>query len=62
MFFITRLTENTNLAVVIPPSEQAFNAAQMNLEASRPQFMELDVARTPKGGGGGFFESVGRDV
>ena len=28
MFFITRLTENTNLAVCIPPSEQIFNAAR----------------------------------
>lgn len=65
MFFITRLTENTNLAVVIPPSEQIFNNAQMNLAIARPRFVNLDVATRAKqsaGQGGGFFESVGRDV
>lgn len=65
MFFITRLTENCNLAVIIPPSEQVFNAAMTNVAISRKSFNELDVQRERKGGGaggGGFFESVGRDV
>ena len=44
MFFITRLTENTNLAAVIPPSEQVFNAARLNILLARYKFAELDIA------------------
>lgn len=44
MFFITRLTENTNLAVSIPPSEQIFNAARINIALARPKFEGLDVS------------------
>lgn len=44
MFFITRLTENTNLAASIPPSEQIFNAARINILLVRPKFAELDIA------------------
>ena len=43
MFFVTRMTENTNLAVVIPPSEQVFNVARANLEEARERFGRLDV-------------------
>lgn len=43
MFFITRLTENTNLAVSIPPSEQIFNAARVNIQLARSRFAELDI-------------------
>ncbi|KAF2140407.1 uncharacterized protein K452DRAFT_360020 [Aplosporella prunicola CBS 121167] len=43
MFFITRLTENTNLAASIPPSEQVFNAARVNISLARARFAELDV-------------------
>ncbi|KAF2753933.1 hypothetical protein EJ05DRAFT_479958 [Pseudovirgaria hyperparasitica] len=50
MFFITRLTENTNLAVDIPPSEQVFNAARMNIMLARPKFAELDIASKAKAG------------
>ncbi len=48
MFFITRLTENTNLAVTIPPSEQVFNAARVNIFQVRPKFAELDIAAKPR--------------
>lgn len=48
MFFITRLTENTNLAVAIPPSEQIFNAARVNIFQVRPRFAELDIASKPR--------------
>jgi len=43
MFFITRLTENTNLAASIPPSEGVFNAARINIQLARPKFAELDI-------------------
>ncbi|KAF2403103.1 GTP-binding protein GTR1 [Trichodelitschia bisporula] len=43
MFFITRLTENTNLAVTIPPSEHVFNAARVNIALARPRFADLDI-------------------
>lgn len=43
MFFITRLTENTNLAVVLPPGEAYFNAARVNIMLSRGRFEELDI-------------------
>lgn len=48
MFFITRLTENTNLAASIPPSEQIFNAARVNILLARPRFAELDISAKPK--------------
>lgn len=44
MFFITRLTENTNLAACIPPSEEVFNAARLNVGLARRRFAELDIA------------------
>ena len=44
MFFITRLTENTNLAVSIPPYEHIFNAARINISMVRSRFAELDVS------------------
>lgn len=50
MFFITRLTENTNLAASIPPSEQIFNAARINIALARPKFAELDIASKPRPG------------
>ncbi|KAF2703461.1 hypothetical protein K504DRAFT_463523 [Pleomassaria siparia CBS 279.74] len=50
MFFITRLTENTNLAASIPPSEQIFNAARVNILLVRPKFAELDIASKPRPG------------
>jgi Ras-related GTP-binding protein A/B len=50
MFFITRLTENTNLAASIPPSEQVFNAARVNILLVRPKFAELDIAAKPRPG------------
>ena len=48
MFFITRLTENTNLAASIPPSEQIFNAARVNILLARPRFAELDITAKSK--------------
>jgi Ras-related GTP-binding protein A/B len=48
MFFITRLTENTNLAASIPPSEQVFNAARVNIMLARSKFAELDIANRPR--------------
>jgi len=48
MFFITRLTENTNLAACIPPAEHIFNAARVNIALARPRFAELDVASRKK--------------
>jgi len=48
MFFITRLTENTNLAACIPPAEHIFNAARVNIALARPRFAELDVAMLKK--------------
>jgi Ras-related GTP-binding protein A/B len=48
MFFITRLTENTNLAVVLPPHEGMFNTARLNITLARPKFAELDVGMTKR--------------
>jgi Ras-related GTP-binding protein A/B len=48
MFFITRLTENTNLAVSIPPYEHIFNAARINITMVRNRFAELDVSGKKK--------------
>jgi Ras-related GTP-binding protein A/B len=44
MFFITRLTENTNLAVSLPPYEHIFNSARINISLSRPKFAELELS------------------
>ena len=43
MFFITRLTDNTNLAVVMPSDEGAFNAARVNVQLARQEFAHLDI-------------------
>lgn len=43
MFFITRLTENTNLAVVMPSDEGAFNSARVNVQLARREFAHLDI-------------------
>jgi Ras-related GTP-binding protein A/B len=43
MFFITRLTENTNLAVVMPSKEAAFNSARVNVQLARQEFAHLDI-------------------
>lgn len=43
MFFITRLTENTNLAVVMPSDEASFNAARVNVQLARTEFAHLDI-------------------
>lgn len=43
MFFITRLTENTNLAVVMPSDEGAFNTARLNVQIARLEFAHLDI-------------------
>jgi Ras-related GTP-binding protein A/B len=43
MFFITRLTENTNLAVVMASDEGAFNTARVNVELARKEFSHLDI-------------------
>jgi Ras-related GTP-binding protein A/B len=48
MFFITRLTENTNLAVSIPPYEHIFNAARINISLVRNRFAEMDVSTGKK--------------
>lgn len=56
-WFVTRLTENTNLAVVLPPGEQLFNFAKAGVDAARARFVELDV-----GGGGREVKGEGRVV
>lgn len=43
MFFITRLTENTNLAVCMPNDEGAFNSARVNVQIARREFAHLDI-------------------
>ena len=57
MFLITRLTENTNLAVVMPSGEALYNTARINILLARDRFGELDIttkaprtdaARTPE--------------
>ncbi|KAK4977314.1 hypothetical protein LTR28_007607 [Elasticomyces elasticus] len=49
MFFISRLTDNTNLAVVMGSSEAAFNCARINVLLARKQFRELDIGGSGKG-------------
>lgn len=53
MFLITRLTENTNLAVCLPSGEAMYNAARINIALSRHKFEELDLAAKPRGGENG---------
>lgn len=48
MFLITRLTENTNLAVALPPGEALFNAARVNIALARAQFAEFDITGSTK--------------
>ena len=49
MFFVTRLTENTNLAVVMPSDEAAFNSARVNVQLARREFAYLDIVeKKPK--------------
>lgn len=43
MFFITSLTENTNLAIVMPSDEACFNAARVNVQLARKEFALLDI-------------------
>ncbi|KAK5164633.1 GTP-binding protein gtr1 [Saxophila tyrrhenica] len=43
MFFITRLTENTNLAIVIANDEAAFNCARINVQLAKKEFAHLDI-------------------
>ena len=43
MLFITRLTENTNLAVVMPNDEGAFNTARVNVQLVKKEFAHLDI-------------------
>ncbi|KAF2725172.1 hypothetical protein K431DRAFT_260736 [Polychaeton citri CBS 116435] len=47
MFFITRLTENTNLAVVMPSDEASFNSARVNVQLARKEFAHLDIIEKP---------------
>ena len=62
-FFIVRLTENINIAVVMPPSEQYLNAAKANIVNVRPKFAELDVNSRRQGpGSSAFLEGAARDV
>ena len=46
MFFIVNFTENTNLAVVMPGDEAAFNAARVNVQLARGEFNHLDIVET----------------
>lgn len=50
MFFITRLTENTNLAVVMPSDEATFNTARVNVQIARSEFAHLDIVEKDKKG------------
>lgn len=43
MFLITRLTDNTNLAVIMPSDEAAFNTARVNVQLARREFAHLDI-------------------
>jgi Ras-related GTP-binding protein A/B len=49
MFFITRLTENTNLAIVMPSDEACFNAARVNVQLARKEFAHLDIVEKKPG-------------
>ena len=43
MLFITRMTENTNLAVIMPNDEGAFNTARVNVQLAKKEFAHLDI-------------------
>ncbi|KAK1065524.1 GTP-binding protein gtr1 [Friedmanniomyces endolithicus] len=66
MLFITRLTENTNLAVVMASDEASFNAARVNVQLARREFAHLDIVekkgkdgqRLAKGPAGSIEEEV----
>lgn len=62
MYLITRLTENTNLAVALPPEEHLFNSARTNIMLARPKFIELDVATRTGPSKESFLSSAARDV
>lgn len=62
MFFITRLTENTNLAAILPPSEQIFNAARVNILLARPKFIQLDMSTKGRVQQDAFLSNAARDV
>ena len=57
MFLIMRLTENTNLAVVLPPGEAYFNSAHLNIAFVRDRFAELDIGTKPQKTGEGAKEA-----
>jgi len=70
MFFITRLTENTNLAVVMPSDESSYNAARVNVQLARREFAHLDIvekkgkdvqATTGARSGPGILDDIVRD-
>lgn len=62
MFFITRFTENTNLAVVMPNDEGLFNAARVNVQLARREFAHLDIVeKKGKDGQRAFKESPAAD-
>jgi Ras-related GTP-binding protein A/B len=44
MFFIVKLTENTNLTATIPPYEHIFNSARLNIAMVKKRFEQLDLA------------------
>lgn len=48
MLFITRMTENTNLAVVMPNDEGAFNTARVNVQLAKKEFAHLDIEKKGK--------------
>ena len=43
MLFVTRFTENTNLAVIMPCDEGSFNAARVNVQLAKKEFAHLDI-------------------
>lgn len=43
MLFITQLTENTNLAVIMPSDEGALNTARANVQLAKKEFAHLDI-------------------
>jgi Ras-related GTP-binding protein A/B len=62
MFFITRLTENTNLAVIMPSDETSFNAARVNVQLARKEFAHLDIIEKKGKEAGHYGAGSGRDA
>jgi len=62
MFFVTRLTESTNLAAILPPSEQIFNAARVNILLARPKFIQLDMTTRERAQQSGVVNSAAKGV